>query len=88
MSWENALWNELEALTPDQQIIQSGTTISYITSTLLPKLADYRRATIQTEMRKPGTTAGTLADRIGTRASTIKRLASEAHQRSRSEEAA
>ena len=83
MSWETTLWDELEALDSDQQIIQSGTTISYITSTLLPKLADYRRQVIQTEMRKPGTTAGTLADRIGTRASTIKRLAAEAHQRNK-----
>lgn len=83
MAWEETLWEELDTLGADERIIQSGMTISYITNTLLPKLADYRRQQILTEMREEGVTAGTLADRLGTRASTIKRLVSEAHHRDR-----
>jgi hypothetical protein len=75
--WETALWNELDAMTLDEQIVASGSWITYISRELLTELGAHRRRLIAQAVREPGVDDGVLADRLGSRRSTITRLAEE-----------
>lgn len=75
--WQKVLWDELSQLSPDEQIIVSGTWITDISRNLLTDLGAHRRRLIAQAVREPGVDDGVLADRLGSRRSTITRLAEE-----------
>jgi hypothetical protein len=75
--WEQTLWDELNQMTPDEQIIASGQWITHISRELLTELGAHRRRVIAAAVREPGMDDGRLADRLGSRRSTISRLAEE-----------
>lgn len=81
--WEEALWSYLDKLNLEESIIQAGELIVYINGELLPAMANYRRQRVLTAVRVQGIKPGILADRIGARASTVRRLVTEAQADSR-----
>lgn len=77
MKWEEALWEELEALPDTQQIITAGEWITYLTQELLPRLGKHRRQKVLDLLAQPDWDATRLAESIGARRNTIVRLAEE-----------
>jgi len=75
--WVPALWDELDAMDKVDSIRIAGDWITYVTSHLLPDLATYRRTLMAELLKDPEWDATSLADRLGTRPSTVIRLASE-----------
>jgi len=84
MSWEKALWKELEALSAEERIAVSGRCIVHITRSLLPALGNLRREAVLEVLARPGWDATRLAETIGSRRTTIARLAEEGRARRRS----
>lgn len=81
--WETELWNELNALPPDAQIVVSGQVISHITHDLLTRLSDFRCDAAQRAVEEPGMDAGRVADKVGSRRSVIERLAARSRANKR-----
>lgn len=75
--WVNELWTELEDMDPADRIKVSGDWIVYITQKLSPDLARYRRTEVVSLLKDPDWDPKKLAETIGTRYSTIDRLAKE-----------
>ena len=88
MSWEQVLWAELEALPPEQRIAVAGQCIVHITRVLLPALGDLRREAVLEILERPGWDATRLAETIGSRRTTIARLAEEGRARRRKHDGA
>ncbi len=78
--WEQELWDQLEVLAIEDKIIQSGELIVYVNGELLPKLGAFRRLQTRKAVKQEGMSIGLLADKIGARASTVRRLMTEAQQ--------
>lgn len=76
-TWHDTLWNELEQLPSVDQFVTSGEWITYITQDLLPALARHRRQTVLAMLDEPDATGTSVAAAMGSRRSTILRLASE-----------
>jgi len=76
-AWTRAMWAELERLPPEQRIVACGEWISMMTRVLLPKLGLRRRTEILDMLAQPDWDARRLAETIGTRTTTINRLADE-----------
>jgi len=76
--WEETLRADLNSMSADEQIITSGEWITHITRNLLTELGRHRRMVIWQELEDPDVDAGILADRLGSRRTTIERLAAEA----------
>jgi len=83
-AWTQAMWAELEQMSPEQRIIACGEWISMMTRVLLPKLGLRRRTEIIDMLAQPGWDARRLAETIGTRTTTINRLADEGRSALRS----
>lgn|SRR5574338_918293 len=83
--WEDVLWDDLLAMSPDEQIIASGEWITHITQTLLTRLGRHRRLAVIKALSEDGVDAAVLADRIGGRRTTLERLAAEARALRRDE---
>jgi hypothetical protein len=83
-NWENALWEELAAMSSVDQIKATASWIADITHSLLPALAARRREQILFTMNLPGWDAQRVAETIGSRRTTISRLAEEARREARS----
>lgn len=83
--WEDALWEELAEMPPQQQIVATGDWIVYVTQYLLTKLGTARRLAVLAALEEPGMDATKLAEMIGSRPNTIKRLAEEARTLKREE---
>ncbi len=77
MKWEEALWQELEALPDTQQVIATGEWITHMTQVVLPALGGHRRAKVLEILAQPDMDATKLAESIGARRNTITRLAEE-----------
>lgn len=75
--WQKVLWDELSQLSTDEQIIVSGQWITDISRNLLTELGAHRRRLIAEAVREEGVDDGVLADRLGSRRSTITRLAEQ-----------
>ena len=82
--WEKALWDELAAMSSVDQVKATATWIADITHKLLPALAAKRREQILLTMSLPGWDAQRLAETIGSRRTTMARLAEEARREARS----
>jgi hypothetical protein len=76
-AWEERLWADLEAQSDTEQIITVGEWITYITQVLQPKLGRHRRLTVVKLLQDPEWDAARLAETIGARTGTIKRLAED-----------
>ena len=87
MRWEDQLLEELEKLPPEERIAVAGASIVHITRVLLPQLGDLRREAVLEVLDRPGWDATRLAETIGSRRTTIARLAEEGRARRRRHEA-
>lgn len=76
-AWEEAIWSELDAKTPQEQIVATGDWIVYVTQYLLTKLGDRRRLAVLAALDEEDMDATKLAELIGSRPNTIRRLAEE-----------
>lgn len=81
--WEDALWDELANMSSVDQVKATATWIADITHKLLPALAAARREQILFTLSLPGWDAQRLAETIGSRRTTIARLAEEARREAR-----
>lgn len=81
--WEDALWDELANMSSVEQIKATATWIADITHKLLPALAAARREQILFVLSLPDWDAQRLAETIGSRRTTISRLAEEARREAR-----
>lgn len=77
MKWIDALWDEVEQLDEVDQVVFTGEAITQITREVLPALGRHRRVAVVDILTKEGWDPGLLADTIGSRISTIRRLAEE-----------
>jgi hypothetical protein len=85
MKWEDALWDELNTMTPDEQFVALGTWISYITQHLLTQLGNKRRLAVVQAVDKGDIDAVTFAERVGSGPSAVKRLLDEGRALARRE---
>lgn len=76
--WEKVLYAELEALPPAQRLIRYGELIMYLGRDLQSRLADERRELLLEILADPAIDDTRLAEMIGTRRTTIRRLKVEA----------
>ena len=76
-AWEGALWAELQGMDRVGQVAALGEWITFITQELLPALGDKRREMVRVVLEDPDWDAQRLAETIGARTRTIKRLATE-----------
>lgn len=86
-AWEAQLWAELDALPVEQQIVEAGELIIYITHNLLTALSHYRGDAAERAVSQPGMNPALVADHIGSRRTVIERLVSASRQRKREAEA-
>jgi hypothetical protein len=82
-NWEQVMWEELDAMSSVDQVTATATWIADITHRLLPALASRRREQILFTLARPDWDAQRLAETIGSRRSTITRLAEEARREAR-----
>lgn len=75
--WLTGLWDELTAEEQVTQVRLAGDWIVFITQTLLPQLGEYRRHQVTKILAEPDWDAQKLAETIGARPDTIRRLARE-----------
>lgn len=75
--WEEAMWAELEQMSPQDQVVATGEWITMMTQQLLPALARHRRLTVVAILESDDWDATKLAETIGSRPGTIQRLAEE-----------
>ena len=75
--WEEAMWAELAAQEPTEQIVTAGAWITRMTQELLPALGRHRRQKVLELLALPEWDATKLAETIGARRNTITRLAEE-----------
>ena len=85
--WEQVLWEELDSMSSVEQVTATATWIAAITHDLLPALAARRREQIVFTLTLPDWDARRLAETIGSRPTTIARLAEEARRQARNSEA-
>lgn len=76
--WVKALWDELNDLSDEQQIVESGELITYVTHTLLTQLSEFRCDAALRAIEAPGSDPQAVADAIGSRRSVIERLVARA----------
>lgn len=90
VSWQEALWAELDEMDPIEQIKKSAEWIEEITHVISPALAVRRREKVLEALAQDGMEPTRLAETIGSQRSAIKRLAEEgrANQRERDRRAA
>lgn len=82
-AWEQVLAQELEALEPVPRMIRYSELIMYVTRELLARLAEERRDLLLQILEDPAIDDTALAEMIGTRRTTIRRLKVEARARLR-----
>jgi hypothetical protein len=75
--WLTRLWDDLTGMEPVDRIKVTGDWIIYVTQHLLPDLGTFRRQQVARLVAQPEWDPRRLAETIGSRTSTINRLASE-----------
>lgn len=75
--WVDAMIAELDQLGDVEQFVAAGEWTTTMTHSLLPLLANRRRAKVLEILAQDGWDAARLADETGSRTSAIKRLAEE-----------
>ena len=77
LSWQDRLWHELGEQDEVARYVKTGEWITYVTQTLLPELRKERRRAVVDLLAKDGWDALRLAETVGSRRTTIQRLAEE-----------
>jgi DNA-directed RNA polymerase specialized sigma24 family protein len=77
MTWEEAMWAELDALPEAQRIVAIAENITRMSQGLLPLLGDERRLLAVQLVESKKYTYATLAESIGSRIGTVQRLVEE-----------
>lgn len=77
MTWQEAMWAELEAMDAVEQVVATGEWITELTQVVLPALGQHRRRKILEVLSRPDWDKTRLAETIGSRSATINRLAEE-----------
>lgn len=75
--WEVHLWDDLAAMDPVDQYVACGEWIARMTQVLLPRLGVVRREAVLAVLGRDDWDAARLAETVGARPATIKRLAEE-----------
>lgn len=78
MTWEDAMWAELEAMTPLEQHVACGEWITIMQQTLVPALAERRRVKLLEAAESMENDYWKVAEQIGSRRHTVERLVNEA----------
>jgi fatty acid desaturase len=86
-TWETQLWDELNSLPVQQQIVVSGQIMTHITHHLLTELAEFRRDAALRAVEELGQDPASVAESIGSRRSVIERLAADARAAKREKRA-
>lgn len=76
-AWEETMWADLEAMPETEQIVVTGEWITRMTQSVLPQLGRIRRLQVLKVLNGEGMDATRLAEIIGSRRTTITRLAEE-----------
>lgn len=87
MQWEEAMWAELEAQPKEVQVVMAEEIISTMSHRLLSELAQHRRLVVVDLIEGGAYTYATLADQIGSRVGTIRRLAEDGRSLRRADNA-
>lgn len=77
MTWQQEMWKQLEAMDETEQFVASGQWITEMTRDLLPALGRHRRDAILRKTSEPGWDITRFAEEVGSRRTTISRLAEE-----------
>lgn len=83
--WQNQLWEELRGEDAVDRYVKSGEWITYVTQTLLPELRKERRRAVIEVLSREDWDALRLAETVGSRRTTIQRLAEEGRALARDE---
>lgn len=86
-TWEQVMWDELAAMDPVDQYVATGEWITRMTQVLLPRLGTVRRQAVLAAVGREGWDAVRLAETVGARPTTIKRLVEEGRAARRETEA-
>lgn len=81
--WEEAMYEELAKLDAVPRMIAYSELIMYLTREVLASLAEARRELLLVILEDPDVDETTLAEMIGTRRTTIRRLKTEAGSKRR-----
>lgn len=84
-NWRDALWAELDDEDEVRRYVKAGEWITYVTQTLLPELRKARRRAVVDILARDGWDALRLAETVGSRRTTIQRLAEEGRALAREE---
>jgi hypothetical protein len=76
-TWEETMWAEIEALSDTEKILAAADWITRMQQEIVPALAGLRRETVLKMLNSPEWDATRLAESIGSRRTTITRLAEE-----------
>lgn len=83
MSWREVMWQELDDMDDVQQIVATGKWITEITQEILTALGERRRERVLTVLDRADWDPTRLAETIGSRRTTIVRLAEEGRAKRR-----
>lgn len=76
-TWKDSLWEDLSQRDEIDQFVTTGEWITYVTQSLLPELRKARRRAVVDLLKRDGWDALRLAETVGSRRTTIQRLAEE-----------
>lgn len=76
-NWRDALWEDLSQRSEVDRFVTTGEWITYVTQSLLPELRKERRRAVLDLLKKDGWDATRVAETVGSRRTTIQRLAEE-----------
>jgi hypothetical protein len=77
MGWEETMWGEFDNHSETDRIVFAGELIERMQQEIVPKLGQLRRETVLQVLNQDGMDATRLAELIGSRRTTIMRLAEE-----------
>jgi hypothetical protein len=86
MSWQDALFAELDEMEPLQQYVVCGEWITEMQQTFVPELAERRRRKLIEAAEANGGDYYDIAERVGSRKATIERLVNEGRAQRRDRE--
>ena len=76
-TWQDQLWSDLRERDEVNRFVTTGEWITYVTQTLLPELRKERRRAVVELLSREDWDALRLAETVGSRRTTIQRLAEE-----------
>lgn len=85
-TWRDQLWEDLRDRSAVDRFVTSGEWITYVTQQLLPQLRRERRQAVLDLLAQDGWDALRIAETVGSRRTTIQRLAEEGRALLREEE--